>query len=327
MSRANLTGLAFILGATSALFGWSQPGHAEYPEHSITAIVPFSAGAAVDIVGRVFAAHLSEQMKVPVVVVDKPGADGAIGFDYVAKAKPDGYTILFSGGAETSLPALHSKLPYDPVKDVSPVAGLGDSTVLVGVSSKIGVSNLLDFVALAKKNPGKYNAAIVGTSTRLSIELFQLRTGTQFVQITYPGTAEASTAILSGEADVGITSGLGFKSIIGSDGVKLLASGGPSRSASFPTIPTTAEAGVPQFVNTSTYSLFVTGGTPAAIVERLNKEVNDALKLPDVAKALAPFGLELPKGDNSVAGYTKRYLGDLAMWKEVVRDAKIPPTD
>ena len=326
MSCMNLFKPAAIAVALLALSnGATRPALADYPDHPITAIVPFSSGAAVDIVARVISAHLSEQMKQPVLVVNKPGADAIIGFDYVAKAKPDGYTILFSGGAETKLPALHTKLPFDPVKDVVPVAGVGETNATVGVSGKLGANTLTDFIALAKKNPGKYNAAVVGNSTRMSVELFQLRAGVKFVQVNYAGTAEAATAVLNGEADLAIMDGLGFKSVMGSNGVKLLATAAPVRA--FSDVPTTAEAGLPSFISGTTFGVFITGGTPVVIVQRLNAEINKTLAHPDVDKVLAPMGLEITKSNNTIDAYSKRYLSDLAMWKEVVRDAGIPTTD
>ena len=328
MSRLNLLRPAIMLGAIAALVGLSaSPGRAEYPDHTVTVIAPFPAGSAVDIVARVISSHLSDQLKQPFVVINQPGADAIIGFDFVAKAKPDGYTMLFSGGAETRLPAMHSKLPFDPIKDITPIALIGDSTHIVGLSAKLGVNSLPEFIALAKKSPGKYNAAVNGNSDRLAVGQLMLLSGVQLVIVNYPGTAEVATSLMGGEADLAIMGGLAFKATLGTNAVKLVASATPTPNPSFPEVPTSAQVGLPTFISGVSHGAYITGGTPPEIVRRLNAEINHALTLPDIATTLTPYGLSLPTLDNSPDAMAKRYVAEIAKWKDVVREAKIPTTD
>ena len=314
-------------GILTSLYFLSHPAKADYPDRAITAVVPFAPGSAVDIVARVIAGHLNEALKQPVIIQNKPGADGIIGLTIVAGARPDGYTILISGGAETKSPALHRNLPFDPIRQIAPIASLGSSVYVIAVNTKLGAKTLGDLLTSLRASPDKYNAAVSGNSTLLALDLFNLRAGVRVQAISFGGTAQVATSLLSGESDLAIMDELGFASIVKSPTIKFLAVADTTRLSNLPDLPTSAEAGLPSYKAGTTFGVYGTGGTPDAIIQRLNAEINRILALPEVENSLAPLGLNIDRANNSVGVFRARYLADLALWKDVVQQAGIKPAD
>lgn len=314
-----------FLALSAAMSAAAPPALADYPEKLVRAIIPFAAGSSNDVLARLMSPHLSKGLGQQLVIVNMPGADGRIGIEAMAKSAPDGYTVLFSGGAISLIPALRKNVPYDPDKDVQPVAELGSGPYVVGVNPKLPVKNLLELAKMAHDNPGKLNASAGGNSSFMSIVLFQILTESKIEIISYKGTGPAATAIMAGEVDFAAMDGTAFVGLIPSGKIRGLAVAGTRRLSGFPDIPTTKEAGMPDYIVGTGFGVYTKGGTPMPIVRRLNTEVNKALATPEVSKHLIGLGLE--PGNTSVEEYTDLYKKDLVRWKNVVAKAKLPLQD
>ena len=313
----------FLLIAVALLAALScDAAFAEYPEKPIRAIVPFTTGGPNDILARLIAPLLSKALGQNVIVENRPGADGRIGIEALARSAPDGYTMLFSGGAVALIPAIKKHVPYDPVRDIQPVADLGISPYLIAVHPQVPAKNVKQLIELVRKNPGKLNGSSGGNSTFMSLVLFQIKTGTQIVNIPYKGAGDAGLAVARGEADMAIMDASAFGPHIDSGRVRVLAVAADKRSPTYPDVPTAREAGLPDYTASSLFGVFTTGKTPPEIVRRLNAEINRIIALPEINKRLVALGLE--PSQRSAEQFTKQYLAEIAQWKEVVARAKIP---
>jgi tripartite-type tricarboxylate transporter receptor subunit TctC len=295
---------------------------ADYPERPLRAIVPFTTGGPNDTLARVISPLLARTLGQNVIVENRPGADGRIGIEALAKAAPDGYTLLFSGGAVALIPALRRTVPYDPVRDIQPVSELGASPYVIVVHPQVPAKNVTQLVELAKKNPGKLNGSSGGNSTFMSLVLFQIKTGTRIVNIPYKGAGDAGLAVVRGEADMAIMDYLAFGHHLQSGRIRMLAVAADRRSPTLPELPTAKEAGLPDYTAGSLFGVFTTGKTPPEIVRRLNVEINRIVASPEISKRLIALGME--PSQKSVEEFTKQYLAELAKWKDVVARAKIP---
>ena len=211
---------------------------ADYPERPLRAIVPFTTGGPNDTLARVISPMLAKALGQNVIVENRPGADGRIGIEALAKAAPDGYTILFSGGAVALIPALKRNVPYDPVRDIQPVSELGTSPYVIAVHPQVPAKNVAQLIDLAKKNPGKLNGSSGGNSTFLSLVLFQIQTGTRIVNIPYKGAGDAGLAVVRGEADMAIMDSPAFGHHLQSGRIRMLALAADRRSPTYPDVPT-----------------------------------------------------------------------------------------
>jgi len=300
---------------------WCAPGAADYPERPLRAIVPFSTGASNDTMARLLTPLLSKALGQPVVVENRPGADGRIGIEALVKAAPDGHTLLFSGGAVALIPALRRTVPYDPVRDVQPVADLATAPYAIAAHPQVPAKNIAELISLAKRSPGKLNGAAGGNSTFMNLALFQLKTGTRIVTIPYKGTGDAALAVVRGEADFAIMDLSNFLTHVPSGRIRVLAVAGDRRSPAAPEVPATREAGL-DFMAGALFIVFTTGRTPPEIVRRLNAEFSRIVSSPEITNRFAALGLA--PAPATVEECTRQYLGDLAKWKDVVARAKIP---
>ncbi len=301
-------------------------GHAaEYPERNIIAVVPFAAGASNDVIARRVSPHLAKALGQQVIIENRPGADGRIGIEAMAKAAPDGHTILFSGGAVALIPALRKNVPWNPLKNIQPVAELGTIPYVLAVNPNVPAKGARDFIKLAQSQPGRLNGSAGGNSSEMSIALFRIKTGTRMEIIPYKGTGHAALAVATGEADFAIIDASSWLPFMQSNRVRALAVLGKKRLAAMPAVPTMHEAGMADFENGAQFGIFTTGGTPLPIVRRLNTEINRIVATPDISKSFIAIGME--PGGMTVEEFSKRYLADLALWKDVVARAKIPMTD
>jgi tripartite-type tricarboxylate transporter receptor subunit TctC len=311
-----------MTAAVLASISCSTSHAADYPEKPLRAIVPFTTGGPNDILARLISPMLSKALGQNVIVENRPGADGRIGIEALARSAPDGYTILFSGGAVALIPAIKKNVPYDPIRDIQPVSELGISPYLIAVHPQVPAKNVKQLIELAKKNPGKLNGSSGGNSTFMSLVLFQIKTGTQIVNIPYKGAGDAGLAVARGEADMAIMDASAFGPHIDSGRVRVLAIAADKRSPTFPDLPTAKEAGLPDYTASSLFGVFTTGKTPPEIVRRLNLEINRIIASPEISKRLVALGLE--PSQKSAEQFTKQYLAELAQWKNVVARAKIP---
>jgi tripartite-type tricarboxylate transporter receptor subunit TctC len=303
---------------------WAQ-GAAQYPSRPIRAIVPFAPGGANDVVGRIMSPEISKQLGQPVVVENKPGAGGNIGLDYVAKSKPDGYTILYSATASTQNPALYLKLPFDPIKDLQPVAQIAEAPYVILANPNLPVKTAAELIEYARRNPGKLNAASGGLGTRLSVELLKIKNKLSLEIIPYNGTGPAAAAVRTGESHFAIMDTSAYVGFLAAGQVKPLAVAGEKRLASLPDVPTAREAGLGDYLSGTLFGIYVQGATPRDIVEKLNATVNRIIVTPEMTERLRKLGSEpMPR---SVDNFTKYVHSEIATWKQIVKQANIPPIE
>ncbi len=266
-----------------------------YPGKPVRLIIPFPPGGATDILGRVLAQKLGEQLGQQVVVENRPGAGGAIGSELAAKAAPDGYTILLATVSTHSVgPALNPKMPYDVKRDFVPIVHMADATNVLIVSPVLPVNNLKELIAYARANPGKlnYSSSGNGTIVHMTGEMFKMATGTFVVHIPYKGTALAIPDLIAGQVSFMFDNIASALPHIRSGKVKPFGITQLKRSPLVPEIPTMDEAGLKSFESNTYFGLFGPAGMPAAIVQRLNAEINKALLASDFRERLAANGAE-----------------------------------
>src|SRR5262245_8459670 len=298
--------------------------HAQtYPDRPVRLIVPFAAGGLNDVAARLVAPHLERSLGQPFIVDNRPAASGIVGTDATAKATPDGHTLLMVASSFAAIPATHPKLPYDPQRDLAPIVMVAKNSLLFLVNSKVPVNSLGEFVALAKANPGQLNHASPGaaTQTHLVVELLSQKAGIKRQHTPYRGGAPAMMAMVAGDTQFTAISTLISLPQIRSGAVRPIASGSLNRDPQLPDLPTVAEQGFPGFEAIQWIGLLTTGGTPKHIIERINAELNSALRDPDVIGKLAQQGLS-PAG-GTPDEFQRTIAAALKNWTETARAANI----
>jgi len=277
--------------ALAALF--ALPAQAQdYPSRPVKMIVPFGAGGPADVYARILAQHLQEQLGQAFVVEDRPGAGSIIGTDAVAKAAPDGYTLLVMSNTHTTNESLIPNKPFQLMRDFVPVAPINYSDLVMVVPSSLPVKDLKDFIAMAKKEPGKLNYASSGPGTpyHMAGELFKAMSGTDIVHVPYKASGDARTAVLSGQVQMMFDAITTMGPLVKAGQVRALATTGIKRSAQMSDVPTVAEAGVPGYEATIWLGIMAPKGTPADVVKVLNAEIAKVVDRPDVKAAWANQG-------------------------------------
>jgi tripartite-type tricarboxylate transporter receptor subunit TctC len=296
----------------------------DYPNRPIRVIAPAPPGGMIDIVSRVFAQKVGERTKQTVVVENRSGGNSAIGADLVAKAKPDGYTLLMGfHGTNAVLPHLDPKLPFDPAKDFAPVALLAVGPSVLLVHPSVPATSVKELVALAKAKPGALSYASFGngTSAHLMAEQFKLHAGVDILHVPYRGAAPATQDVVAGQVPMMFDVIGTAVSYIKDGRLRALAVTSATRSPVFPDLPTIAESGYPQFESGAWFGLFAPTGTPAPIVAWLNREANLAFSEPDVRQRFELQGMTLPLGTPEALGAFA--AADSRRWGDVVRRAGI----
>jgi tripartite-type tricarboxylate transporter receptor subunit TctC len=296
---------------------------ATYPERPVTIVVPFAPGGANDVVVRIIQQPLSEALGQPVIVENRGGAGGNIGFGFVARARADGYTLLLAPNSFTVNPSLYEKAIYDPFKDFEPVAEISFFPVTFAVRPDLQVNTLKELIARAKKMPGRLNYSTPGPGTlpHLATELLKLRTGIDMVHIPYSGAAPAAQALLSKTVDVGTMSISVAMPLIQAGSLKALAVTGAERWPDLPDVPTVEETGVPASVSETWQGVLVPAGTPADVVERLAKALVEIAQRPDVREKLRNAGFAAT--GRGPQAFAKRIADDVPKWREVIEKARI----
>jgi tripartite-type tricarboxylate transporter receptor subunit TctC len=294
-----------------------------YPSRSITILVPFPAGGSADTLARLIGAKLSESLGQAVVVENKPGAGGNLGTDTVAKAAPDGYTLLLSPSSIAIAPSLYAKLPFDPIKDFAPVALLGSIPMVVVVYPEFPAKTIQELIALAKSKPGEisYASAGNGSTNHLAVELFKIKTGIEMLHVPYRGNPLAIVDVIAGRVPVFFDFVLTGLPHVREGKVRALATTGAHRSAVLPDVPTVMEAGVPDFEASTWFGVYAPAGTKPAIVEKLNAEILAALTMPAIRERLTGLGVDIiAEGPQALAALTK---SDLEKWGPIVQKAGV----
>ena len=310
MRFVSLLFLCFAAGA------FAQP----WPAKPVRVVVPFAAGGTADMLGRLTAKKLAEAFKEGFVVENRPGAGGALGSELVAKAAPDGYTLLVSGVASHVLaPALPRGVPYDPMKDFTHIALFGGPPSVLVVNPNVPAKTLSEFVSLLKKEPGKYSYGSPGNGThgQLVAELFKQLAHVEMLHVPYKGASSAITDLIAGHIPAASTTLSTASGQIHSGRARALAISTAARLPDYGDVPTFAEAGYQDLVATIWFSLSAPAGLPATIVDRLNAEVRKALDSPEVRERLKPEGIE--PGQLSAAQFTAFVAEELKRWTPVVK--------
>lgn len=292
----------------------------DYPSKPIRLIVPFPPGGGTDMIARTVAQKLAEQNKWSVVVDNRPGAGGNLGVDAVAKAAPDGYTLVMGQTSNLAInPTLYAKLPYKPLKDLAPVALVSSSPIVMVAQVTSPFKSYADVVAAAKKAPESLTLGFSGNGTvaHLAGELAENAAGIQLRHVPYKGAAQALTDVMSGQVDLYMSSIPTLLGHVRSGKLRPIAVTSKTRSSQLPDTPTLAEAGYKDFDAISWFGILAPAGTPAAIVNKLNQAINQALKQPDVAEKLRSEGGEVLGG--SPEQFSQLLKAELPRWGEIVK--------
>ncbi len=315
-SRAVLAGL-LAFAATGAF------AQGTYPDHSIRMVLPFSAGGGTDAVGRIVAKALSDRLKVPVVVDNRAGAGSTIGTDIVAKSPPDGYTLLFASAAHSFSPTVYSKLPYAQ-DDFTAITVVNITPLMLTIHPSVPAKDLKSFLALLKANPGKYTFASSGQGTTLHIaaEHFVTAAGVQAVHVPYKGEAPAMNDLVGGQVSFMVGQASTAVPYVKTGKLVGLGVTTPKRLASIPEVPTLSEAGLPGFAAYGWNVILAPKGTPRAIVDRLNKEINAVIASPEVQKQFVELGLDVldPTTPEQAAAFV---TAETRKWAPVIKAAGV----
>jgi tripartite-type tricarboxylate transporter receptor subunit TctC len=295
----------------------------DYPTKPIRWVVPFPPGGAMDVIARTLGQKMSESLGQQLVVDNRPGAGGLIGSDLVAKAAPDGYTMLIVSVGQAVNPSLYPKVPFDSIKDFEPVSLVAIVPNVLVVNPSVKANSVTDLIALAKARPGKltYASAGNGTSIHLAGELFAEMAKVDILHVPYKGSGPAVTDLIGGQVDLMFDSITSAKPHIEAGKLRALGVTTAKRSSALPEIPTISESGVKGYEMSPWFAVFVPAKTPKPIVERLHSEISKAMKLPDVQARFAAIGAE-PVG--STPGELAAYLkAETERWTKIIRERGI----
>jgi tripartite-type tricarboxylate transporter receptor subunit TctC len=317
MSRRFTVALALSCGLALAGPATAQ----NYPTHPVRIVIPLSPGGTTDVPGRIIAQKLSETMGQQFFVENRAGAGGTIGTDYVAKSKPDGYTLLLSASPFVIAPHVYKKMPYDALKDFVPVIKIASGPYVLVVHPSLGVDSVKALIALAKKNPGKIDFASSGNggAQHLVTELFMYMAGIKLNHVPYKGSGPAQQDLMSGIIKVSFVGTPIAIPHMKSGRLKALGVSTAKRWPEMPDVPTIAEAGVPGFEAVVWIGMLAPAGTPKDIVSKLNGEITKLVRTDEVKKLIAPTGMDPdPDTPEQFAAYVK---ADYERWGKVVRDS------
>ena len=309
----------FVVSAGSA---WAQA----FPSKPIRIIVGYSAGGGNDIIARIVAQKLGDNLGQPVLIENKPGAASIIAAEYVAKSPADGYTIFMGpSGPLVFNPALYPKLPYSPQKDFAPIGLIGAFPLMLVVNGEGPIKSVKELVDAAKADPAKAHYGSSAASFTFATELFNLRTGSRFTRVPYKGANDSSLAVAKGDVMMTIADPSSADGLIKSGKIRLLASTGPQRSSAYPNVPTMAEAGVADFSITLWTGLLAPAGTPAPVMQRLQAELTKTLRDPDVRSRLANLAVTADTGN--AESFAKTIAIETELWAGVAKAANIKAED
>ena len=312
-------GAGLIIGSASPLASAEN-----YPSKPIKAIVPFAPGSTTDQIGRAFAAKMSESLGQPVVVENRPGANGLIGADFVAKAPADGYTILFgTNSTNAALKSLVKNLPYNQDTAFTPIGFFGSAPLIIAINNDVPAKSLNGFVSLAKANPGKLNFASVGSGSlgHLGAELFNSLAGTSIAHVPYKGSPQAMTALISGEANMYlVASASSALPLIQSQQIKALGVSTKDRLPILPNVPAMSDS-VKGYDVQGWNGILAPAGTPPELIDRLNKAIVKSVASPEFSKKLRQEGAT---GFSSTPAEFQHLIArDIAKWAKVIKEANI----
>jgi tripartite-type tricarboxylate transporter receptor subunit TctC len=313
---------ALLLAAFALLLAAGGAVAQDYPTRPIRLIIPFPPGGSNDVVGRMIAAKLSDQLGKQVVVDNRAGAGGVVGTEIASKAPPDGYTLLVISLAHAVNPWLY-KLPYDPIKDFVPIGIMGSGPNVLVVHPELPVNSVKELIALAKSKPGdlQYASAGVGSFQHLGGELFKIEAAVDLLHVPFKGGGPAMIDVIGGHTKVMFSSLVQTTPHIKSGKLRALGTGGAKRSSVLPDVPTIDEAGVPGYLGVNWWGIIAPAGTPQPIVDRVAKALNDAQDTPEVQKQFASEGAEIVKMSSTDFGAFM--VKEMNKWERVVKQGGI----
>ncbi len=294
-----------------------------FPARTVQIVVPYTPGTGADILARILGPRLAERWKVGVVTDNRAGATGIIGTDFVAKAVPDGHTLLFTATSFGTTPALTAKLPFDPARSFAPVSLVATSSMSLVVHPQLPVKSLKEFIALAQRQPGKllYCSPGNGGPQHLAMELIKLETRTDLVHVPYKGSGGALTDLMGGHVQAMVVSLQTVAPFVQNGRLRMLAIMGAERSNAFPSLPTIKEQGLPNLDVETWYGVLAPAATPPSAIAKINTELHALLQLPDIREQLARQGMNVVGGPPDKLGNLVK--SELARWARVVNAAKI----
>lgn len=312
-----------IAVATLSLSMASMSAAQSYPTKPIKAIVPFAAGSATDLIGRAFTQKMSEQLGQPIVIENKAGVSGMLGADAVAKATPDGYTILVgTNSTNAALKSLMKKLPYDQDTAFAPIGFIGSVPLIVAVNNSVQAKSLKELVSLAKSKPNQLTFASASTSQRVSTAMLQSMTGIEMTYVPYKSGPGAMTDLIGGQVDLFTADFAVMLPQIKSGKIRGLAVTSTQRSRAIPELPTVNEAlGISDYELIAYFALFAPAGTPPEVISRLNNALNNAANDKDIREKFAAMGFETAPG--TPEALAQRNKAETAKWAKAIKDAKI----
>jgi tripartite-type tricarboxylate transporter receptor subunit TctC len=320
----NVTRRLFLATAAATLAASALPAAAQtFPTKTVTLVVGYPAGGPIDTAARVLGARLSQIWKQPVIIDNRPGANGAIGAGIAARAEPDGYTLFVNSFHHAVLPSLMPKLSYDIKKDFRPVSFVAQYDIFLVAHPSVKANSIPELIALAKKEPGKitYASAGSGGGTHLAGELFKLQAGVDLMQIAYKGSAPAMTDVLGGQVNLMFADGAVAVPHIKKGSVKVLGVGSPKRSAVLPQVPTFAESGLKGYEAYAWAGLLAPAATPKAVVDKISRDVATALNDADAKARL--FNVGATAAPSTPEQYGKFFDSEMTRWAKVIKDAHI----
>jgi tripartite-type tricarboxylate transporter receptor subunit TctC len=310
--------LAASLATLVPAQSWAQ---AAWPNKAVRIVVPYAPGGANDILARVLAEKLTPVLGQPVLVENKPGAGAMLGSDFVAKAAPDGYTLLMAAsGPMVFNPVLVAKLPYNPLTDLAPISIVGSFPLILAVNESSSAKTFKDLVALTKASPDKSNYSYPAASFQLIMELVKARSGLKALNVPYQGSAPSINAVLTQEVQMTLIDSGPIAALVKSGKLRALAVTSEQRLASYAQVPTLKEQGIDLAVNLWS-GLLAPAGTPEPILKRLQEEVARIMALPDVAERMAKLDIR-PLGTSS-ADMGKTMASEIQLWSQVAKDNNI----
>ncbi len=326
MNRSTAAAVVFGVGAASLAAHAAQPAAdaaAKFPERPIRIVIGFTPGGGPDITARFLAQKLAERWRQQIVVDNRPGAGGTIAANIVANANPDGYTLFSVSNAHAVAAAIYAKLPYDPLKDFAGITMTASGPALLLVSPALGVKNTKDLIAVLKAKPGQYNfsSAGVGSGTHFAAELFKNMAGVDVVHVPFKGIPEAITETMTGRVQF-FLSPLASALNLAKEG-KALAIGvtGAKRAPQMPDLPTVAESGLPGYRYDFWYGMLAPGKTPRPLIDRLNREINEIMRLDEVRNRWIALGVEL--APTTPQEFDKFIREDIATVTKLARAANV----
>ncbi len=317
-----LLGLKTLMAVGATVFCLGvQAQDAQWPTKSIRLIVPYTPGGGTDILGRMLGRRLADALGVSIVIENRPGSDGSIGTDVVAKASPDGYTLLIDGTSQAYNVAFGKKFPYDSVRDLAPIAQTANQQVLLIVNAKVPIQSVQQLIDYARANPGKLSYGASSNANALPMELFKILTKTDIVHVPYRGSGPMLNDLLGGQVELSMSGAAAPLPHVRAGSLRVLGIGDDRRSTSLPEFPTISEAGVPGFQTLQWSGVYAPAATPRVIIERLNREIVSILKDPVFIKQVIEVWFDPVVGINTPEAWGAMVAGEVKKWSAIVKQA------